>query len=179
MRNHSKFFLVLLAALAICFTVVFVAIRTLRSSLLRQKVHPRTECLGNLVGIDLALQEYYVTHESNYPADLSMLDDDYIGADDFLCPCSETSLGALSNVTAWTDYTYVTGVIASTPSNTPILMCLGPHCNEEGANVVFVDHRLGWVTATELSHLMQQLQHVRTPSELRLSGRGARTGHMK
>ncbi len=99
----------------------------------------RERCQQNLRHLDKALALYSIDHEGTYPPTLKSLIPQYVDSTSlFICPVSGHSVGNLSNVNEWTDYTYYP---PSTKDPTPktILAYCDPTNHPSWGTILFFD----------------------------------------
>jgi hypothetical protein len=89
----------------------------------RLKSGKRTLCGANLHQIRLALEVYAQEHSGSFPDSLSQLSTNDVSPPLFLCPATDSSPGAMSDVDKWTSYKYTPGLNKSATPETPIVVC--------------------------------------------------------
>lgn len=99
----------------------------------------RTKCASNLRQIGIALHLYAGDTNEAFPANLALLYPNYV-ADQSVFDCPSSS--AVGNA-AIPNYTYVTGLTESTPSNTTIAYDIVGTNHSNYCNVLYVDGSVG------------------------------------
>lgn len=103
------------------------------------------QCLSNLHSIGWAMKEYHLRTGHN-PHALSELVAYGLQATQFICPMTGHKVGAITNVSEWTDYmisgsglSSTVGVVQETTGSVPFAICTASHGNQNQWHVLFMD----------------------------------------
>ena len=75
----------------------------------------------------------------------------------YICNKSGRTAGTLDGVDAWTDYALVAGLTENDPSVLPQAFCRPEHHNGDGANVLYLDGSVQWLTSGDFTALTNNL----------------------
>jgi len=144
----KQFRLALRAFLVSCaFGVVPALIVSAIISIMSHGQPPRVICHNNLRSFVLMMKMYAGDHHENYPDSFNELAGEYLKAGDlrvFTCRASEHQAGSPTNIHAWTDYAYVSGLTDTDNVDCVLAFCLPENHKDDGANVGLIGGRVEW-----------------------------------
>lgn len=134
----------------------------------------RAACMNNVRQIGLAMQQYAMDHQDEYPPSLGVLmKEGYLNTwKVFICPSSghkvpedfptedlkDVDLSVLGRVDEWCDYVMVRGLERSSPGDFILLHeKYGSH-DGEGTNCFFNDGRVHWYPRKAFEKLLSEQQ---------------------
>lgn len=108
----------------------------------------RCSCASQLRQIVLFMKFYANDHREVYPPSFDdMVGTNYLSGGNaaiLVHPASHHKACVLTNIHAWTDYAYVSGLSEADPVGCVAAFCLPENHKGEGVNVAFIDGRVGW-----------------------------------
>lgn len=113
----------------------------------------RMDCGHSLVQIGVRCREYAAAHNGNFPstwAQLNLVGEDANWAKLLRCPSTGHEVGDWARVDLWADYRLIPGRTTNDPPGT--VPAIEPLANHEGTggNVLFVDGRGQWWSASRI-----------------------------
>ena len=107
---------------------------------------PTHRCMSNLSQIGKACAMYSMDHDEALPTSFLGLTNYLANAKVFVCKSSGHKHGPLHIVDEWTDYILVTNLSAASDSDLVLAYCKPENHKGKGANVLFIDGSVNWVT---------------------------------
>lgn len=124
---------------------------------------PRLRCMSNLSQFGKAMAMYVIDHSNAWPTALGELAPRYLEHPKvFRCPETRGVVGAITNVDDWTTYCLVS-LTQGVPSDRAHAFCPPENHGGDGANVLFHDCSVNWMSAEDFEKLIrdQKLTEIR------------------
>jgi hypothetical protein len=109
----------------------------------------RTCCHANFCFIDKAMRMYAMDHSGSHATDISSLTNYLWTSHNYTCPTIKTPVGGITNVATWSNYIYLFGLTESDPSSCVQAFCPPGAHKGRGANVLFLNGSVAWLTIDE------------------------------
>ena len=147
--NHMKKIGTFLALLVLAvFVVLFFVIPNLHWT---SPEGLRTHCMSNLSQIGKALMLYSKEHDGAFPKTIQALTNFCENPKLYICRSSGHTPGPITNLTDWTDYTY----IPNPTTNMVWAFCPPKNHNGTGGNILFVDGSVCWYDADRFRNVLK------------------------
>ena len=140
---------------SIAVVLVILAALILPMAAVPRPHHTRvSRCMSNLSQMGKACHMYAMDHDEAFPPSFLALTNYLSNPRCFDCPSSERKPGSIDTVDEWTDYVLVTNVAAASAADLVLAYCKPKkHLKRNGANVLFVDGSVIWVSARDFDQI--------------------------
>jgi hypothetical protein len=145
----------------------------LSTQLVVTKVPPLVWSVEKLVLIGRACKAYADQHDGKYPSDWSHLAKD-LEPEVFRLGRNKANLGEMTNVMAWTDFVYMTGLTTASPSNAVLAFLPPGHYPKDNRGLMlFADLHVESVPPDQFTRKMSESQQAIRQANLPYKGRGS------
>ena len=115
----------------------------------------RTHCMSNISQLAKGLVMYCMDHDERLPARFEELAETGYVTEPllFICRSADQDSGALTSISDWTSYAYVSGLQAWAPSKAVNVFCHPVNHGNRGCNVGYMDGSVEWMHMDEFTAL--------------------------
>ena len=118
----------------------------------------RTYCMGCLSSLGKASVMYAMDHDGQFPSTWHDLAQEYANAPKlFDCLSNLNPPGEIAAVDEWSDFSLVPGLTTNDPPDTVLAFEPLENHRGRGANVLFLNTQVRWVTPAEHKELMKHI----------------------